>query len=81
MKVGNVLAMIDFTGDLEMHIKYDGRWLLKAGKKNVKSAHLLKAIEELSLMIQRAIDKSAQGETEKNVIQDWNYPEEEGVKD
>ena len=73
---------VDYKGDLELHLKYGGTWMMKAILKDVNSKDLIQAIEELSLRLQRTIDKVSRGETtEKNVIPMKNYPDEEGVKD
>jgi len=56
------------NGDLEIHIKYCGEWMMMTAKKNVAGKDLIQAIEELSLALQRSIDKVSRGETEKNII-------------
>lgn len=71
---------INFTGDLEMHIKWGGDWLMKTKKPNVSSKELLKSLEELSIACQRAIDTTVQGRPEKNIIPTKNF-DDNGVKD
>jgi len=73
---------IDYKGDLELHVKYGGKWMMKAILKDINSKDLLQAIEGLSLRIQRTIDKASRGEkNDENVIPLLDYPDEEGVKD
>ncbi len=72
---------VDYKGDLELHLKYGGKWMMKAILKDINSKDLIQAIEELSLRLQRTIDKVSRGETDKNVVPLLDYPDEEGVKD
>lgn len=59
---------VDTKGDLELHVKYCGQWMMKTAKKNVAGKDLIQEIEILSLALQRTIDKVSRGETEKNII-------------
>ncbi len=59
---------VDTNGDLEIHIKYCGQWMMMTAKKNVAGKDLIQEIELLSLALQRTIDKVSRGETEKNII-------------
>jgi len=59
---------IEYKGDLELHVKYGGKWLMSTKKPGVDGKDLIQAIEELSLALQRAIDKVSRGQTEKNII-------------
>jgi len=72
---------IDYKGDLELHLKYGGKWMMKSILKDINSKDLIQAIEELSLRLQRTIDKASRGETDKNTVPLLDYPDEEGVKD
>lgn len=72
---------VDYKGDLELHLKYGGKWMMKAILKDINSKDLIQAIEELSLRLQRTIDKVSRGETDKNVVPLLDYPDEEGAKD
>jgi len=73
---------IEYKGDLELHLKYGGKWMMKSILKDINSKDLIQAIEELSLRLQRTIDKVSRGETnDKNVVPLLDYPDEEGVKD
>lgn len=69
------LTDVDYKGDLELHVKYGGVWLMKTGKANVQSKDLIQEIENLSLALQRAIDKVSRGQSDKNMIK--AYGEEE----
>jgi len=72
---------IDLKGDLELHLKYGGKWMMKAILKDINSKDLIQAIEELSLRLQRTIDKASRGENDKNAIPLLDYPDEKGVED
>ena len=72
---------IDYSGDLELHVKYNGEWLMKTGKQNVQSKDIIQAIEELSLVLQRAIDTTTQGRPEKNIVGARFDNADEGFKD
>ncbi len=59
---------VDYTGDLELQIIYGGVPFMKTSKKNVKGKDLIQSIEELSIAMQRAVDKISRGQTDKNHI-------------
>lgn len=56
------LTDVDYKGDVELHIKYGGIWLMKVGKHNVEAKEIIQVIEELSIALQRAVDKISRGE-------------------
>ena len=74
-------------GTLEIHVKYMGQWLMKAGKRNVRLEDLIPELEQAMILMQRAVDKHQRGmKLDKNMIEfssiedfekaEFNYPHE-----
>ena len=57
-------------GPLEVHVKYMGVWLMKAGKNNIDEEDLIPELEKAMLLFQRTIDMARRGmKLDKNMIE------------